>query len=59
MEHHKLLIDYDYCSMEDLTAEERMLVERACDATHNAYARYSHFCVGAALLLNEIGRAHV
>lgn len=53
MEHHKLLIDYDYCSMEDLTAEERMLVERACDATHNAYARYSHFCVGAALLLND------
>lgn len=53
MKQLKLEIDYDLCSFEDLNEEEQMLVKRACDATHNSYARYSHFCVGAAVLLND------
>lgn len=53
MKQLKLEIEYDLCSPDDLSEEERMLVRRACDATHNAYARYSHFCVGAAVLLND------
>lgn len=53
MKQLKLEIEYDICAFDDLSDEEQMLVKRACDATHNAYARYSHFCVGAAVLLND------
>lgn len=37
--------------MEELTSEERQLVEAAIAATDSSYAPYSHFHVGAALLL--------
>lgn len=53
MKQLKLEIEYDICAFDDLSDEEQMLVKKACDATHNAYARYSHFCVGAAVLLND------
>lgn len=41
------------CQPEELSAEERHLVELAIEATSRAYAPYSHFHVGAALLLNN------
>lgn len=38
--------------MEELCDEEQSLVKAAIAATENAYAEYSHFYVGAALLLD-------
>lgn len=38
---------------EDLDASEATLVEKAKEATYRSYARYSHFCVGAAILLDN------
>ena len=49
----KLEINYDSCSMDELTDEERLLVERAREATQNSYAPYSNFHVGAALMLKN------
>ena len=43
---------YEY-GMEELTLQERALVEQAIEATNRSYAPYSHFCVGAALLLAD------
>lgn len=37
----------------ELTPEEALLVEQAKAATFNSYAPYSHFSVGAALLLQD------
>lgn len=39
--------------MDELTAEERHLVERAREATRNSFAPYSNFHVGAALMLKN------
>jgi len=39
------------CQMEELTAEERHLVELAIEATNRSYTPYSHFHVGAAVRL--------
>ena len=41
------------CTMDELTPADRELVERAINATNNAYAEYSHFYVGAALRLSD------
>lgn len=41
------------CQLEELTAEERHLVEMAIEATNRSYAPYSNFHVGAALLLEN------
>jgi len=41
------------CQMDELTPDEQELIERAIAATSNSYAPYSHFCVGAALLLEN------
>ncbi len=49
----KLEIYYDSCLMDELTGEERLLVERAREATRNSFAPYSNFHVGAALLLKN------
>jgi cytidine deaminase len=46
-----LEINMDFCSMDELAADERELVNRAIQATKHAYANYSHFKVGAALRL--------
>ena len=44
------------CQMDELSAEDRQLVEQAIEATRRSYAPYSHFRVGAAVRLenNEI-----
>ena len=43
----------EYPDTADLPEEERMLVEASMDAAGKAYAPYSHFNVGAAILLND------
>lgn len=42
-----------YDSIEELPIEVQELMKRAVDARRNAYAPYSHFKVGAALLLEN------
>ena len=39
--------------MEELPAEDRELVEAACESTHTSYSPYSHFQVGAAARLSD------
>lgn len=46
-------IKLGFCPLEDLEAEDQELVQAAIKATDNAYARYSHFYVGAALRLAD------
>lgn len=47
----ELKIQINECQMDDLTSEERQLVEMAIEATSRSYARYSNFHVGAAIEL--------
>lgn len=39
--------------LEDLDSESKYLVHKAKEATNHAYAPYSKFCVGAALMLDD------
>ena len=41
------------CQMDELSAEDRQLVEQAIEATRRSYAPYSHFNVGAAVRLEN------
>ncbi len=50
----KLEINYkEYSSLEELDAKDRMLIEAARQAQKSSYAPYSHFNVGAAVLLED------
>ena len=50
----KITIEYrEYPSVEALADDDRRLMEAAIGATATAYAPYSHFCVGAALLMDD------
>lgn len=42
-----------FCALEELPEIEKLLIERAKSASVNAYAPYSHFLVGAAVLLEN------
>lgn len=53
MKQINIAIHIDHCALDELTADERSLVERAYEATRNAYARYSQFYVGAAVRLAD------
>ena len=46
-------IRIEQLALEELSPDERKLVEYAERASHNAYAEYSHFYVGAAVLLRD------
>ena len=41
------------CQMEELTPQEQQLIALAIENTSRSYAPYSHFHVGAALLLSD------
>lgn len=41
------------CSYDELTADQRALVDIAKEQTNNSYSPYSHFRVGAALRLSD------
>ena len=41
------------CSYEELSPEEKILIDRAKEASNHSYAPYSRFQVGAAALLNN------
>lgn len=49
----KLEINMRLLQFEELTDEDRDLVDRAIAATENSFAPYSHFHVGAALRLQD------
>lgn len=54
MTNKELKISYEeYGSMEELQQEDRVLAEKAVEATGLAYAPYSKFNVGASLLLSD------
>lgn len=54
MKTYELKIPYtEYDSMDELPEEERALLLRARDSSRSAYAPYSNFYVGAALLLEN------
>jgi cytidine deaminase len=44
---------YEYDSATELSKEDQNLIERAREITKNSYAPYSHFYVGAALILEN------
>ncbi len=46
-------IKMNFCQLDELPEEDQRLVKAAVGATDNAYARYSHFHVGAALRLAD------
>lgn len=41
------------CTKDELDETERRLVDKAIEATNRSYSKYSHFSVGAAVLLNN------
>lgn len=53
MEEFNITISVIKKKQEELTPEESTLVENAKEATFRSYAPYSHFCVGAAVLLED------
>ena len=53
MKEIKQIVCIQFCQMEELSEEDRALVNKAIEATQNAYANYSHFYVGAALRLSN------
>jgi cytidine deaminase len=51
---HQLVIDYSvYATLGDMDSEDIALMEQAVKARANAYAPYSNFQVGAAVLLEN------
>lgn len=46
-------ISYQECSLEELSVEDRSLLQAAVKATGTAYAPYSNFHVGAAVLMAD------
>ncbi|MFU8842310.1 MAG: cytidine deaminase [Bacteroidales bacterium] len=54
MEKHEILLQYCvYGKESDLPEKERSLLRQAVEAAKTAYAPYSAFCVGAAILLEN------
>ena len=53
MKKHIIESEITVCQPEELDAEARLLIEAAIEATHNSYAPYSRFHVGAALRLQD------
>ena len=39
--------------MDELSADEQRLISKAIEMTNHSYAKYSHFNVGAAVMLED------
>lgn len=53
MKRIKLEIEIETCIYQELSAEDKQLIDAAKEATNRSYAPYSKFSVGAAALLNN------
>ncbi|MBE0666405.1 MAG: cytidine deaminase, partial [Bacteroidales bacterium] len=54
MKEKEIKISYtEYLTPLEMPESERRLIERAVQAAGNAYAPYSHFMVGASILLDD------
>lgn len=53
MEHLKIHADIKFCQIDELSSDDRALVETAMEATDNSYSPYSKFRVGAAIKLAD------
>ena len=53
MEIQKILSTIQVCSLEELNADEQKAVKLAIEGTQRSYTPYSHFHVGAGVLLNN------
>lgn len=53
MENLNIKLDISKCSVDELSEQDSILVATAKEATKNSYSPYSHFCVGAAVLLSD------
>ena len=53
MEKLNIQSDIKFCRFDELSQEDRSLVEAAKQATENSYSPYSHFRVGAAIRLAD------
>ena len=53
MKEKRIEISYKICAINELDAQEKSLMEAAIEATRRSYAPYSHFHVGAAVLLEN------
>ncbi len=54
MKQHEIQINlWEYHSIEEFSDKEQQVIQLALDAMKKAYARYSHFYVGAAVLLEN------
>jgi cytidine deaminase len=49
----QIITEFDELTYNELTAAEQHLVDCAREATERSYAPYSHFCVGAAIQLDN------
>lgn len=53
MEKRNITIDFEAVGYDELLPYERKIVDEARQATYRSYAPYSHFSVGAAILLDN------
>lgn len=53
MRQAKILAKLTYCRLDELNSTEKNLIQAAKNACASAYAPYSHFQVGAAVLLDN------
>lgn len=53
MKKMELKASIEFLQMEELSEEDRVLVQSAIKATENSYAKYSNFNVGATVLLDD------
>lgn len=53
MKQQNIVSTLNICALEELSADEQRLVAAAIEATRSSYAPYSHFHVGAAVMLES------
>ena len=53
MKTEEIITSYTVATFSELSDDDRRLVTLAREATHRSYAPYSHFCVGAAIALDN------